>query len=80
MTLEKDKPMTAYLNEKYKHETLRKTNNELLHQLTEAVRLVATQLVKVENQLDSIDTEVKTIKEFLLPLIQEKAVKESGWW
>ena len=40
MSVEKDKPMTAYLTEKYKHETLRKTNNELLHQLTKAMRLV----------------------------------------
>eukprot|EP01048_Picozoa_sp_COSAG05_P040792 COSAG05_NODE_21102_length_274_cov_0.874286_1_plen_63_part_01 len=63
MSLEKEKPMTAYLTEKYEHESLRKTNNELLHQLTKAMRLVTTQLVKVENQLDSIDTEVKTIKE-----------------
>ena len=58
------KPMTAYLSDKYKDETIKKKNNELLVELLEV-------LIRLESKLDNlIDNEV---------MKQPNKEIQSGW-
>ena len=64
--------MTEYYNDKLtpSEKATRNENNKMLKELIAVMTIVS-------QQLNAIDTEIKTIKEFLSPYMKDK---EAGWF